>query len=396
MGSLRSRLAKIRIAGSHTGAFPTGSSRRGASRTSTSRNGASHSGTSHTSAFDSSTARSGADPAAEVVAGSCVLITGAARGMGEIYARKAVAQGARAVALWDVDGPRAEALARELSAAPAGGVESGVGSEIEAGPSTSPTTGPSTSTGSNTSTGTEVRAFVVDISDLAAIRAGVAAVESTLGAPDILINNAGVVRGAPFWEHDSERDIEGTMRVNALAPMWLTREVLPAMMADRGRAKRILTIASAAGTLPNPNMSVYAASKWAAIGWSESMRLELERAGHRHIAVTTFCPSYVSTGMFAGARGPLLTPIMTPETATDAAWNGMLAGTPVVNRPWTVKFAMAYRGVLPTRAWDFVADRVFHVYSSMDRFTGRQAAEPESQREMNGPSHRPETPGISR
>nr|WP_308212644.1 SDR family NAD(P)-dependent oxidoreductase [Nocardia zapadnayensis] len=297
-------------------------------------------------------------PGAEVVAGACVLITGAARGMGEIYARKAVAQGARAVALWDIDGPRAEALARELSTAP----------------------------------GTEVRAFVVDISDLDAIRAGVAAVESTLGAPDILVNNAGIVRGAPFWEHDPERDIEGTMRVNALAPMWLTREVLPVMMADRGRAKRILTIASAAGTLPNPNMSVYAASKWAAIGWSESMRLELARAGHRHIAVTTFCPSYVSTGMFAGARGPLLTPIMTPEEAAAAAWNGMLAGTPVVNRPWTVKLAMAYRGVLPTRAWDFVADRVFHVYSSMDRFTGRQEAGPAK----SGPAHGPESPRISR
>ncbi len=277
-----------------------------------------------------------------MVAGSCVLITGAARGMGEIYARTAVSQGARAVALWDIDAPRAEALARELSA---------TGDAV-------------------------VTAFVVDLADPAAIRAGVRAVEDSLGAPDILVNNAGIVRGAPFWEHDPERDIEATMRVNALAPMWLTREVLPAMMADRGRSKRILTIASAAGTLPNPNMSVYAASKWAAIGWSESLRLELERSGHRHIAMTTFCPSYVSTGMFAGARGPLLTPIMTPETAAGAAWSGMLAGTPVVNRPWTVKLGMATRGVLPTRAWDFVAGRIFKVYSSMDRFTGRREGTP--------------------
>lgn len=396
MDSLRSRLAKIRIAGSHTRSSRGDASRGGTSRNSTSRSGATHDSISRAGATHDSTARSGEHPAAEVVAGSCVLITGAARGMGEIYARKAVAQGARAVALWDVDGPRAEALARELSTAPAGEVES----EVDGDRSTSPRSGTGTSTG----TGTEVRAFVVDISDLAAIRAGVAAVERTLGAPDILINNAGIVRGAPFWEHDPERDIEGTMRVNSLAPMWLTREVLPAMMADRGRAKRILTIASAAGTLPNPNMSVYAASKWAAIGWSESMRLELERAGHRHIAVTTFCPSYVSTGMFAGARGPLLTPIMTPETATDAAWNGMLAGTPVVTRPWTVKLAMAYRGVLPTRAWDFVADRVFHVYSSMDRFNGRQEAGPAANGPASragavpahGPAHGPETPGISR
>ncbi|NLA66010.1 MAG: 3-oxoacyl-ACP reductase, partial [Leucobacter sp.] len=76
-------------------------------------------------------------------------------------------------------------------------------------------------------------------------------------------------------------------------------------------------------------------------------------------------------GMFAGARGPLLTPIMQPQQAVRAAWRGMVAGKPMVLRPWTVKLAMALRGVLPTRAWDVVAGGVFQVYSSMDRFTGR-------------------------
>lgn len=161
------------------------------------------------------------------------------------------------------------------------------------------------------------------------------------------------------------------MRINTLGPMWLTREFLPDMMADRSRPRRILNIASAAGVMPNPRMSVYAASKWALIGWSESLRLELERDGHRHIAVTTFCPSFVSTGMFDGASGPVMTPVMTPAQAVEGAWSAMLLGTPVVLKPWTVKFAAVARGVLPTRAWDVVADRIFHVYSSMDDFTGR-------------------------
>ena len=269
------------------------------------------------------------------VRGATVLITGGARGMGELYARRAVAGGARAIALWDIDGEAATALAADLSRS-----------------------------------GTDVRAYRVDVSRLSEIQSAAAAVRQALGAPDILINNAGIVRGAPFWEHDPVRDIEGTIRINTLAAMWLTREFLPEMMADRARAKRILNIASAAGTLANPNMSVYAASKWAMIGWSDSVRLELAQAGYRHIAVTTFCPSYVSTGMFEGARGPLLTPIMTPRQATHAAWTGMLRGTPMVVRPWTVKLAMALRGVLPTRVWDRIADRVFGVYSSMDHFTG--------------------------
>ena len=275
-------------------------------------------------------------PARSIVAGSVVLVTGAARGMGELYARRAAREGAAAIALWDLDRERAEALAAELDGER-----------------------------------TRVRAFAVDVSDREAVQRAAQATREQLGAPDILVNNAGIVRGALFWEHDPERDIELTMRVNALAPMWLTRELLPDMMADRSRPKRILNIASAAGTLANPRMSVYAASKWAMIGWSDSLRLELARTGHRHLTVTTFCPSYISTGMFAGARGPLLTPIMTPERAVRAAWEGMIAGKPIVSKPWTVKLAMALRGVLPVRAWDAIADRVFKVYSSMDRFTGR-------------------------
>lgn len=275
-------------------------------------------------------------PARSIVAGSVVLVTGAARGMGELYARRAAREGAAAIALWDLDRERAEALAAELDGER-----------------------------------TRVRAFAVDVSDREAVQRAAQAMREQLGAPDILVNNAGIVRGALFWEHDPERDIELTMRVNALAPMWLTRELLPDMMADRSRPKRILNIASAAGTLANPRMSVYAASKWAMIGWSDSLRLELARTDYRHLTVTTFCPSYISTGMFAGARGPLLTPIMTPERAVRAAWEGMIAGKPIVSKPWTVKLAMALRGVLPTRAWDAIADRVFKVYSSMDRFTGR-------------------------
>ena len=273
-----------------------------------------------------------------VLPGATVLITGAARGMGAIYARKAADAGATGIALWDVDEAAAQQLAAELARP-----------------------------------GLTVQAFAVDIAQLDAIRAGVAATREALGDVDVLVNNAGIIRGAPFWEHDAERDIDATMRVNTLGPMWLTRELLPAMMADSSRPKRILNIASAAGTIGNPNMSVYASSKWALIGWGESLRLELSRLGHAHVKVTTFCPSFVSTGMFAGARGPLLTPIMTPDAAASAAWNGMLAGTPIVSKPWTVKLGMAVRGVLPTRAWDVVADKVFRVYSSMDKFTGRAA-----------------------
>ncbi len=227
------------------------------------------------------------------VRGATVLITGGARGMGELFARRAIAGGARAIALWDVDEAAATALAADLGRS-----------------------------------GVDVRAYRVDVSQQAEIVAALQRVREDMGMPDVLVNNAGIVRAGVFWENDPHRDIEATMQVNTLAAMWLTREVLPAMIADTSRPKRILNIASAAGTLANPNMSVYAASKWAMIGWSDSMRLELARSGHRHVAVTTFCPSYISTGMFAGARGPLLTPIMTPRARDARGMAGDAAGHP--------------------------------------------------------------------
>lgn len=275
------------------------------------------------------------------VAGRAVLVTGAGRGMGALYARRAVGEGARAVILWDIDQTALDDVAHSLA-----------------------------------DSTTTVLAQRVDISSLADITRAAAAVRTEVGAPDILINNAGIVRGGTFWEHDPERDIDATMRINAIAHMWITREFLPDLMADTGTQKHILNIASAAGTLANPGMTVYVASKWAMLGWSDSLRIELQKKGHRHIWVTTFCPSYISTGMFEGARGPVLTPILTPEKATDAAWRAMLRGKPVLYRPWTVKLSMALRGVLPLRWWDFLASRVFGVYSSMDRFTGRPEIDP--------------------
>jgi all-trans-retinol dehydrogenase (NAD+) len=263
------------------------------------------------------------------VDGSIVLITGAARGMGLLYAQRAVAEGARAVVLWDVDAELLKTVAAEL------------------GPTAHP--------------------YVVDVSSREAIVDAAAGVLADVGVPDLLINNAGIVRGKLFVEHDQEADIALTMAINTLAPMHLTRELLPAMLQG-GRAGRIVNIASAAGLVSNPRMSVYASSKWALIGWSDSLRLELQATP---IAVTTVCPSYITTGMFAGAKGPRFTPLMAPETVVAKVWRAMLRGRPILMMPAMVHVAKVVRGILPIRAWDVVGGRWFRIYHSMDEFTGR-------------------------
>ncbi|GAB3614463.1 SDR family oxidoreductase [Humibacter ginsengisoli] len=274
------------------------------------------------------------------VRGARILITGAASGMGRLYAERAVLEGAASVVLWDVDRAALDEVAEVLRAV--------------------------------AETGTSIHPYVVDLAEMGAIAQAAHKVRRLAGDPDILINNAGIVRGALFWEHDNGDDTRKIMQVNALAPMYVTREFLPSMIKDAYRAKRIVNVASAAGLLSNPRMSVYAASKWAVIGWSDSLRLELEREDHGNVKVTTVAPSYIDTGMFEGARGPLLTPIMRPDYVVDKVWDAMLAGRPLLTLPKSVALARALKGILPVRAWDAVAGPVFGVYSSMDDFIGRR------------------------
>jgi short-subunit dehydrogenase len=269
------------------------------------------------------------------VAGKTVLITGAAMGMGRLYAELAVAESAKAVVLWDVN----EAALNDTANALRG-------------------------------RGGKVFPYTVDVSKYEAIQQAAARVRSEVGEVDILINNAGIIRGKPFWEHDPVKDIWLTMSINTLGLMYIAREFLPAMISG-GRDSRIVNIASAAGLLSNPNMSVYCGSKWAAVGWSDSVRLELEEKGHQHVKVTTVCPSYISTGMFDGVKAPLLTPILTPDVVVGRAWKAMKSGKPFLTMPLMVRVSMACRGLLPIRLWDFIAGRIFGVYHSMDQFKGR-------------------------
>jgi all-trans-retinol dehydrogenase (NAD+) len=272
------------------------------------------------------------------VAGTRVLITGAAMGMGRLYAERAVAERAETVILWDIN---EEALAITADA-----LRQVAHSD------------------------TVIAPMLVDISDRVQLEHAAQLVREEHGGVDVLINNAGVVKGALFWEHDNERDTEFIMRINTLAPMFLTREFLPGMIAGKRRS-RVVNIASAAGTLSNPRMSVYAASKWALIGWSDSVRLELAQEGIRHIKVTTVCPSYIATGMFEGVKGPLMTPIMKPDYVVDRVWKAMKDGKGMLMLPWTVHMSKVLKGILPQGAFDVVADKVFGVYNTMEHFTGR-------------------------
>lgn len=95
------------------------------------------------------------------------------------------------------------------------------------------------------------------------------------GALDCLVNNAGfAVNGA--FETLSDAQVKRQFEVNVFAAMSLTRELLPALRQARGR---IVNISSVLGFTGMPLASIYAASKFALEGWSESLHYELQPQG---------------------------------------------------------------------------------------------------------------------
>jgi short-subunit dehydrogenase len=218
-----------------------------------------------------------------------------------------------------------------------------------------------------TSKGGRARAWQLNVIDADAIAVVRRRILEESGPIDVLVNNAGIVHGGAFLEVPLDRHM-ATFQVNTLAVVAVTHAFLPDLTA-RPEA-HVVNIASAAGFTGLPFASTYAASKWAVIGFSESIRLEMLEQGRHHVRVTTVCPGYVATGLFEGARALRLTRILTPERVADLTVRAVLANRELVMTPWVVALGPLLKGILPRRLFDWTA-RLFGAPASMAQWKGR-------------------------
>jgi 3-oxoacyl-[acyl-carrier protein] reductase len=133
-----------------------------------------------------------------------------------------------------------------------------------------------------------------DVSDSGAVAAASKEVLARLGAPEVVVNNAGVVRRARV-EEMTEVDWDTVLDVNVKGTFLVTRALLPAMLA-RGRG-RVVNVASISATLGTPRHAAYNASKWAVVGFTKSLAEELRGTGLQALAVL---PGAVDTSMLKG------------------------------------------------------------------------------------------------
>ena len=263
------------------------------------------------------------------ISSKLVLITGGASGIGKIMGREVLKHGGKLV-IWDVDKLNLQGTLDEFK---------------ELG---------------------QVYGYTIDITNTVWVKEMARQVEDEIGNIDILINNAGIVYGGYFHENSSEK-IEKTMKVNAIAPMQLALTFLPGMMKRKQR--HICNITSSAGLVSNPKMAVYAGSKWAATGWSDSLRLEMKQL-KTGVGVTTVTPYYINTGMFDGVKSNI--PILDQYNVAKKVIKAIQKNRIYLSMPWSMRFVRFSQGLFPIWFYDWFVGRLIGVYKTMDDFKGRK------------------------
>jgi len=188
------------------------------------------------------------------LAGRTALVTGSSQGIGRALAEGLAAAGA-AVVVHGRDAAKARAAAGEIAAA----------------------------------TGAAVHSVVFDVTDAAAVDAGIGEVEQLIGTPDILVNNAGVQRRAPIAEF-ADADWDALVATNLSSVFHLSRRVAAGMIA-RGSGK-IVQIGSVQSQLARPSIAAYSATKGAIVMFTKGLCADL---GPHGIQANAIAPGYFAT-----------------------------------------------------------------------------------------------------
>ena len=225
--------------------------------------------------------------------GNVVIITGGSSGLGKELAQRFLAQHAH-VALVARDSNKLLQVKADLAA------------QLKAGQ--------------------KLETFSCDVSDISACERTLQEIAPQVGAPNILINSAGIMKEG-YFDTLALNDFRQVMEINYFGVINFTRATLPYF--DRQGGGRIVNIASLAGKFGSFGYAAYCGSKFALVGLTETLRLEL---APRNIVVQLICPGEFETPMtqeletYRTPENRIITqtvPAMTVEQVTDEVFAGI-------------------------------------------------------------------------
>ncbi|GMI30717.1 hypothetical protein TeGR_g8095 [Tetraparma gracilis] len=266
------------------------------------------------------------------LAGQTAVITGAGSGIGRLMAIKLSGLGVK-VALWDIS-PGVAGVADEINKA-----------------------------------GGTAKSYVGDVCNRENVYKSAEEVKKEFGQVDILINNAGIVSGKTLLDVPDGL-AEKTVQVNTISHFWTTKAFLPDMIErDSGH---IVTIASASSLVGVAGLCDYAASKFGAKGFAESLRLELRKLKKWGVKTTVVCPYFINTGMFDGVKtNPIFIllglNILEPQYVADETIAAVQRNCPEIRLPYLMYASDAIHFFFPVWAKDTIFE-ILGFSSSMDNF----------------------------
>ncbi|XP_042326183.1 17-beta-hydroxysteroid dehydrogenase 13-like [Sceloporus undulatus] len=250
------------------------------------------------------------------VCGEIVLITGAGHGLGRATAYE-FAKRQSTLVLWDINKQGVEKTAEECR-----------------------------------KVGAIVHGFVVNCKNREEIYTAADKVKRDVGDVSILVNNAGVITTTKLLSTKDEQ-IQDMFDVNILAHYWTTKAFLPAMI--KNNHGHIVTVASISGHVGIPFTVTYTSSKFAAVGFHDSLKAELRFLGKDGIQTTCLCPSIINTGFFK-MRKTLMIPVLSAEDTAKDLMEGILTNQKMVFSPSWIKFILNFSRFLPERAYNAILD----------------------------------------
>jgi short-subunit dehydrogenase len=192
--------------------------------------------------------------------------------------------------------------------------------------------------------GAKAIAVATDVTSLDDLRRLVEVTERELGPVDVLVNNAGIEVTLAVVDYTLDQ-VDAIVRTNLSAPIWLTKLVLPGMIARKRGA--IVQISSMSGKSATAYNAIYAATKHGLNGFTSSLALELDGTG---VTAGVVCPAFVGdAGMWAntGEKAPRIMREVSPKKVVAAVIRVIANGGEELVTPGPIKPLLAMQELMP-------------------------------------------------